>query len=354
MVSEERSIQLLRSKIYEKLQSLPEPKNYSSRIPWVIQNQIAATNGVHYINRVGKLNDYPIYELPLGKVTGGKMMLDIGCGWGRWLIAGANRGYTPIGVDIRLEFCETALNVMKDFNKTGYVVAGDLENLPFKENVFDLIWSFSVIQHTHYQRFINCLQGINKVLTPEGFTYLEFPNRNGLRNKMGMVQKNESEKDNYDSWAVRYYTIDEYREIFDTYLSGFSYCTHSFLGLGVLKEDLKYVTLKNKIMCLASLLLSKTTKVFPKLTEYADSLYIYANKKNTTEQASPVVNFYKKLSEHKTFDNLNIISLLKCPKYGRELTISGDRKRIISLEGGVYYPVINNIPVLIASEAGSL
>src|SRR5690606_32321540 len=125
-------------------------------------------NGIHYIDRIGKLKRYPIYEVPVPTVTGNKLMLDIGCGWGRWLVAGHNKGYIPIGIDLRLEFCETARQVLNDLNKSGYTVVADLENIPFRDNIFDLIWSFSVIQHTHINRLTNCLSHINRIIKSDG------------------------------------------------------------------------------------------------------------------------------------------------------------------------------------------
>ena len=168
-----------REKIYEKLEYKKQPKNYSGKLAWLIQQQIAATNGKHYTDKIGKLNDYPVYELPVPEVENG-LMLDIGTGWGRWLIAGYNKGYIPNGVDIRIEFCETALTTLKASNKNGYVVVADVKDLPFKSNIFDLVWSFSVIQHTHKTRLINCLQQINRIIKPDGYTFLEFPNSKGI------------------------------------------------------------------------------------------------------------------------------------------------------------------------------
>jgi len=354
-MNEEKSIEEFnRSKIYEKLRFRPEPENYKSKVPWTVQNQIAATNGVHYIDRIGKLNEYPIFELPVPKVSGDKLMLDIGCGWGRWLVAGANKGYIPIGVDIRLEFCETALKVTKELNKKAYTVVGDLENIPFKDNVFDLVWSFSVIQHTHYNRLINCLERINSILKKEGFTYLEFPNKNGLRNRQSVVKESEKEKDDYNSWCVRYYTIKEYEEIFNKFLTNFSYNNHSFLGIGVLKEDLKYVSPKNKVLSLASLVLSATTHIIPMMKNYSDSLYFRAEKKETGSTAITDASNFLKLHHANPIDNLNMVSLLKCPKFGGDLVISADRKKLISKQSGTSYPVINSIPILIKSEAITL
>ena len=48
-----------RTKIYENLDHQPEPEGYNKKIPWIVQQQVAATNGIHYVDRIGKLDDYP-------------------------------------------------------------------------------------------------------------------------------------------------------------------------------------------------------------------------------------------------------------------------------------------------------
>jgi ubiquinone/menaquinone biosynthesis C-methylase UbiE/uncharacterized protein YbaR (Trm112 family) len=342
-----------REKIYEKLDYAPEPPGYESKVPWIVQQQIAATNGVHYIDRIGKLKEYPIYELPAPRISAPGIMLDIGNGWGRWLVAGGNKGNIPVGVDIRLEFAGTAQRVLADMGIKGYNVVADLENLPFQDNVFDLVWSFSVIQHTHLDRLRNCLGHINRVLNGTGITFLEFPNKSGIRNRFGPVKQWAHEKDDYNSWCVRYYSIKEYREIFSQFLDGFQYRNHSFLGIGVLKEDLKYVSFKNKILCMMSLTGSALTKVIPGLKSISDSIYISGHKKNAAVAAvNPAIGtFVTKHKSGEAHDNLHVVNLLRCPKHGGTVMLSADRKQVVAKEAGVWYPVENNIPIMIASEA---
>lgn len=345
-----------RSKIFEQLDYQPEPAGYHSKIPWVVQQQIAATNGVHYVDRIGKLYDYPVYELPVNKVSDNKLMLDIGCGWGRWLIGGANKGYIPVGIDLRLEFCKTSRTVLSDLNKNGYTVVADLENLPFQDNVFDLVWSFSVIQHTHINRLTNCLLHINRILSESGFTYLEFPNKDGIRNRFGPV-KSPAQKTvgDYDSWVVRYYSIKEYEAIFNKYLSAIAFTNHSFLGIGVLKEDLKYVSLKNKLLCTASLIGSALTNIIPGLYHFSDSIYIHAEKKSKGIRAeNERLQKFRYLHQQNPSDNLNIACLLRCPKTGNQLVLDESKTKLVNTEAGIYYPVIDGIPLLIISEAAAI
>lgn len=355
MLTEQNIIAFNKSKIYEKLDYQPQPKEYSSKIPWVVQQQIAATNGIHYVDRIGKLKNYPIYQLPVPKVNGG-IMLDIGNGWGRWLVAGANAGYIPVGIDIRLEFCQTARKVLSDLGKNGYSVVADLENLPFKDNIFDLVWSFSVIQHTHYKRLINCLGHVGRILNNEGITFLEFPNKKGVRNSYKYVKQLEGDRDNYNSWSVRYYTPKEYLEILDIYFDDTKYYNHSFIGIGILKEDLKYVSPKNKIVVMASRFGSFLTSVVPGLKNYSDSLYFEGHKNDNAKGAKNMSAIKAFMNKHQQdpSDNLNLQYLLRCPKYGGDITISPDGKRAMSVEAGIYYPIENNIPIMIASEGLSL
>ena len=345
-----------RSKIYEKMQYKPQPPGYNKPLSWMVQQHVAATNGVHYIDRIGKLEEYPQFELPVEKVEKG-IMLDIGNGWGRWLVAGANKGYIPIGIDIRLEFCQTAKETLKNLNKKGYSIVADLQNLPFDTGVFDLVWSYSVIQHTHKKRLLKCLEHINRILKKEGYAFLEFPNKSGIRNRFGPVKEAQKNADDMNSWDVRYYTIPEYKNIFRNYFTGFEFRNHSFLGIGVLREDLKYVSLKNKILCSFSLMGSFFTRVIPGLKNISDSIYIKVRKKAdpaiSLNDPHAVQNFYE-AHRRDPDDNLNVQYILRCPISGGPLVLDKDRKRLISEKAGVAFPVENGIPIMIASEAVKL
>lgn len=347
--AEDRIEQFDKTKIYEKLDYKPEPEGYSKRLSWIVQQQVAATNGKQYIDRIGKLNDYPEYELPVKEVNEG-VMLDIGNGWGRWLVAGSKKGYIPVGIDLRLEFCETALQTLNAHGKNGYSVVADLKELPFKDNIFDLVWSFSVIQHTHKDRMINCLKHIKRILTGGGFTKLEFPNKSGFRKYATNKMNSLAEAGNYNSWVVRYYSVKEYKEIFLEIFNNFYFTVHSALGIGVLKEDLKYVSFKNKILCAASLSLSQVLKIIKPLKSLADSIYVLATKESNEKNKNAIEIF---LADHdkNPGNNLNIIHLLQCPVTGSDLTLSEDKRYLVSAKGNIRYPIVNNIPIMIKSQA---
>ncbi len=350
VTTEEEVAAFDRAKIFEKLDYLPQPADYRLPIPWVVQQQVAATNGVHYIDRVGKLTNYPQFELPVAAASGEKLMLDIGCGWGRWLAGGARKGFIPIGIDLRQEFCVTARQTLQNQQLRGYSVVADLKNLPFHANVFDLVWSFSVIQHTHIDRLMSCLAHIQRILHSAGQTKLEFPNSLGVRNRLHLSKAFERQRLDYDSWCVRYYSPEQYQAIFQQIFGNFDYSIHSFLGIGVLKEDLRYVSAKNKAIAFTSLCATAIGKLLPFLKRYADSIYVQA-KANKTSSANPAVANFLKRHAADSRDNLNVVELLQCPISSESLVLSEDRKFLSASNARLRYPIVEDIPILVASQA---
>ena len=347
--------EVVREKIYERLATLAQPTGYTGKIPWIVQQQIAATNGIHFIDSIGTLSEYPIPEIPVeyARATG-DILLDIGNGWGRWLVAAANKDYIPVGIDIRLEFCETARQVLRANGKNGYSLVADLQNLPFLNNVFNVVWSFSVIQHTHLDRFTRCLSHIERILVDNAYCYLEFPNRNGIRNRFGPAAKpNNSD---FESWDVRYYTPEEYEKIFRIFFDNYRYENHSVLGIGILPGDAKYARgLKNKLVISASRVFSNLASLVPPIKSIADSIYIKSVKHGKADNGvRDAIDKFHSGHARNPADNLNIVHLLRCPATGGAVSLSEDGTEVISQFAHLAYPIKNSIPIMIASEARSL
>ncbi len=75
-------------------------------------------------------------------------VLDFGCGTGTSTIKLLQKGIAAVSLDASLEM----LRVIKSKAETGHLnglyVVGDIENLPFKENVFDGLICAGVLHHT--------------------------------------------------------------------------------------------------------------------------------------------------------------------------------------------------------------
>jgi len=76
----------------------------------------------------------------------GKRILDVGCGYGRFLKFFSERGKDVVGVDMSysvneaFSYCGLSENV--------HIVQANLLRMPFKESMFDLVFSFGVLHHT--------------------------------------------------------------------------------------------------------------------------------------------------------------------------------------------------------------
>jgi SAM-dependent methyltransferase len=241
-------------------------------IPEYVQRMVAATNGRMYQGLVGRLKSYPIPKLPFHSVGPG-FFLDIGCGWGRWMVAAAREGYVPVGMDMKWEAVRAASKVMNDCKVRGLAVVADLRHLPFKEEVFSLVWSYSVLQHVHRNSVEECLRDVVRVMKLEGRGILEFPMRRGLWNRWVRRFRHENE-DEVESWCVRYYDFQELDEILKPYFESFRSHVHCYFGIGIQPVDYQYVSVFYWPLIFCSLFLTRLSESFPGLIKIADSIYI--------------------------------------------------------------------------------
>ena len=102
--------------------------------------------------------DFPLDELK------GKVVLDAGCGMGRFAEIAAKYGATVIGVDLSYAVEPASKNLARFPN--AHIIQGDLRRLPFREGTFDLIYSLGVLHHTPDPRGV--FERLIRYLKPEG------------------------------------------------------------------------------------------------------------------------------------------------------------------------------------------
>jgi len=123
----------------------------------------------------------------------GKEVLDAGCGIGRWTFA-LNR----LGANVTsFDQSSGALGAVKKLvGESGNVriQQGDLLNLPFEDQSFDMVWCFGVPHHT--ENPIRVLKHLTRCVKPGGYLFVmlyAFPvNIDGF-----------SEQANYEEWRQR-------------------------------------------------------------------------------------------------------------------------------------------------------
>ncbi len=120
-----------------------------------------------------KIKNDPLYEevmklLPTNKNS---LILEAGCGTGKWLLYFKQRGYKN---SVGLDFSEVALRKIKENDRTVLLIKADIRKLPIKNNTFDLIFSFGVIEH--FKQPQTLVDEMYRVLKKNGRIFLTTPN----------------------------------------------------------------------------------------------------------------------------------------------------------------------------------
>ena len=103
-----------------------------------------------------------------------KSVLDIGCGTGYGIHELSATALDTVGIDIwinGLRFCNINYG-----SKTSFLASSG-NSLPFRDNSFDLVFSFQVIEHIPTNSVISYLQEIKRVLKDNGVLIVTTPNR---------------------------------------------------------------------------------------------------------------------------------------------------------------------------------
>ncbi|MEK6982258.1 MAG: methyltransferase domain-containing protein [Candidatus Micrarchaeota archaeon] len=76
----------------------------------------------------------------------GKLVLDVGCGSGRYLEIASKFGAEVVGIDLSFAVDAAQENLGKQKNM--HIIQANVFSLPFKEDTFDIIYSIGVLHHT--------------------------------------------------------------------------------------------------------------------------------------------------------------------------------------------------------------
>jgi SAM-dependent methyltransferase len=243
-----------------------------------VQSAVSATSGFLYEPLKGKLRTYPIPEIRLPHVTGDERLLDIGSGWGRWSVAAARKGYDVIGVEPQLGFCLIAQTVCRQLGIRPHFVAADARHLPFRDERFAVVFSYSVIQHFSKTDARASLSEIRRVLRPGGRSLVQMPNKFGVRS---LYHQARARFKNAGTFRVRYWSPAELKQSFAESVGPSSLSVDGFLGLGIQPSDRSIMPVRNRAIIAASEMLRRVKP----LAHFADSLYVASQKK--AESKSP-------------------------------------------------------------------
>lgn len=231
---------------------------------------IAATNGILYRDLIGQIESVPIpnIRLPLGQ---GQKLLDIGCSWGRWSLSAAQKGYQPIGIDPSLGAVLAAKRQAKRFGVSFQGVVGDARNLPFKDNTFDVVFSYSVLQHFPKAAVLNALKQISRVTKPNGHIRIQMASAIGIRSFYHVLRRGFKEPASFD---VRYWLPTQLKTAFKEHVGPSRLEVDCYFGLGLQQSDSHLYSPLGKILMRTSEVLRSWSNKFTPLIYVADSLYL--------------------------------------------------------------------------------
>lgn len=130
----------------------------SNGIPRFVDSDSYVENFSFEWNRFNKtqldsFNRTKISQTRFREVTGfgpeqlnGKLVLEAGCGMGRFLEVASKTADHVVGIDLSFSV-DAAMSNLKGLSNV-HLVQANIFNMPFKENIFDLIYSIGVLHHT--------------------------------------------------------------------------------------------------------------------------------------------------------------------------------------------------------------
>jgi SAM-dependent methyltransferase/uncharacterized protein YbaR (Trm112 family) len=238
---------------------------------------VGATNGIAYKHLRGRLSDYPVPELRL-PTTNGKVLLDVGCNWGRWCIAAARLGYVPIGIDPSLGAVLAAKRVAAQLGLDIKLVVGDARFLPFRSGSMDFAFSYSVLQHFARADAISAIKEIGRVLKIDGTSLVQMPTVFGIRCLYHQARRKFHEGQRFD---VRYWSVPTLRKTFVRHIGQTGVSVDCFFGIGLQASDLRLMPITYKAAIYASEALRQASSVMPWLRYVADSVYVKSVKRTS-------------------------------------------------------------------------
>ena len=104
------------------------------------------------------------------------VILEAGCGLGRWVVYLRQRGYRIVGLDMS----HGNLSRCRAHGNRSPVVAGDILHMPFRDSTFSAILSFGVVEHLE-DEIASAFKEMERLLSPAGVLFLAVPCVNMLR-----------------------------------------------------------------------------------------------------------------------------------------------------------------------------
>lgn len=239
--------------------------------PYVAQLMVG-THGNLY-RALERIPRYPIPPFPREAGENARL-LDIGCNWGRWTLAAARAGFDATGVDPSLEAIVAATRIGRQLGADARYVVADARRLPFADASFDMVFSYSVLQHFSRESATAAIAEFARVLAPGGVALIQMANALGARSAYNLARRRFREGSDFE---VRYWRPQELKHAFSR-IGDVSLSVDGFFTLNPRLSDLDLLSPRARVVVRTSEALRKLSTVARPLGLVADSLWVEARK----------------------------------------------------------------------------
>jgi 2-polyprenyl-3-methyl-5-hydroxy-6-metoxy-1,4-benzoquinol methylase/uncharacterized protein YbaR (Trm112 family) len=244
----------------------------NSEIDPVVKYLVAATNGILYKPMLGTLASYPIPSLPL-EAGNGKILVDIGCSWGRWSIAAARKGYNVIGIDPSLGAILAARRVSKQLGCEADFIVADARFPPLRAKSVDIAFSYSVLQHFSKADVRSTLAELRRILVPRGGSVIQMANAFGIRSMQNQLRRGFREPTDFN---VRFWRPTELQSTFSALLGDTEISVDGYFGLGIQASDSSLLPFRYRVIVRASEVIKRLSRKVKWVRFLADSVYLHS------------------------------------------------------------------------------
>jgi SAM-dependent methyltransferase len=151
-------------------------------------------------------------------------------------------------------------------------VVADARHVPFADQRFDCVYSYSVLQHLSRIDATVAVGEIARVLSRGGLAKVQMPTAFGIRCVMHQARRGFREGRGFE---VRYWSIPALKDLF-TRVGPSRVEVDCYFGIGLQRADESLMTRRLKTILAASEWLKSASRRFRPLTWVADSVFIEA------------------------------------------------------------------------------
>jgi len=220
-----------------------------------------------------RIRHYPIPDLPIG---GPGRFLDLGSNWGRWTIAAARVGFDAVGIDPSLGAIRAARRVASQLSVPIDLVVADARHLPFPDESFDVVFSYSVLQHLSPADVEASIAECARVLRPNGRALHQLPSTHGALSLYRQARRLFRPARGFE---VRYWRPSALQSLFEAVVGPTTLVPDAFLTLNPHAGELAELSGRARAVVRGSRALTALARRVPPLAAAADSLWVCSTRR---------------------------------------------------------------------------